>query len=353
MTPPISRLGRLAPTRCPPRFLLALAAVAAAWCPAQAALAAPPSGLVVVPRPKAQPGLSYFNLQGRPGSAQQAGVIELRNPTAKRLRVVLSPVDGETLGTLGSAYAPPGSRPHGSTLWLRLGRRAVALSPRASVQIPLSIELPHAVQAGDYLSGVSVEALDQRARNVARKGVSIASVARYAIGVEIAVPGTRHPLIQFTGAQIRREPAGLAFLLMARNSGNTILKGVQGFVRITRGGHEVLSRPIEAGTFVTHTAIAYPVPAFQQAPAQGTRYRVTAWLRYAGGTAKLDTAVTFGHRQAVIQQQYAHSPPAAAGTPWWKIAGAAGVVLYALLTTTLLLRRRSRALRQAPPAVEQ
>jgi hypothetical protein len=340
-------MGRFMPAlrrRC---ALLVLAA-AALSCTAQPALSAP-SGLVVVPRPTSQPGFSYFKLQAKPGSAVQPGTIELRNPTSKRLRVLLAPVDGETLGTLGSAYAPPGSRAHGSTLWLRVGRTTITLLPGASVTVPISVGIPSAVQPGDYLSGVSVEALDQQARTVAKKGLSIASVSRYAIGVEVSVPGPRHPLIQFTGAEIQRQPAGLTFVLRALNPGNTILQGVHGWVRITRGAHAVVSRPIEAGTFVTHTSIAYPVTAFQQSPAQGTRYRIVAWMRYAGGIARLDTYVAFGHREAAIAQQYAHAPaPSRGGTPWWEIAGALAVLLYALGTTILLLwRRREREPQEA------
>ena len=66
-------------------------------------------------------------------------------------------------------------------------------------------------------------------------------------------------------------------------------------------------------------------------------------MRYKGGIARLDTGVTFGHRQAAIQKQYARGPSApGGGTAWWKIAGVVAVVLYGLFTTILLLRRRSR-----------
>jgi hypothetical protein len=66
-------------------------------------------------------------------------------------------------------------------------------------------------------------------------------------------------------------------------------------------------------------------------------------MRYDGGIARLDTGVTFGHRQAAIQQQYAHGPAkAGGGTAWWKIAAVLAAVLYGLFTTVLLLRRRSR-----------
>lgn len=212
--------------------------------------------------------------------------------------------------------------------------------------MPVSIHVPPRAKPGDYLSGVSIEALNQRAQTVRRKGVSIASVSRYAIGVEVSLPGRRHPLIRFTGAQIQRQPAGLTFLLGARNYGNVVLQGVHGHVRITRAGHTVISRPIEPGTFVTHTRIAYPVTAFSQTPTQGTRYAITAWMRYRGGIARLNTTVAFGHRQAVIQQQYTHGPAAAGGgTAWWKIAGVVAVILYGLITTALLLRRRIRGAR--------
>jgi len=252
-------------------------------------------------------------------------------------------VDGETLSTLGSAYAPPGSRRHRSTRWLQLGQRVVALSPGARVIVPISVLVPSAARPGDYLSGVSVEALDQDTQTVRRRGVSIASVERYAIGIEVSLPGHRRPLLQFTGAETQRQPAGLTFLLRARNPGNVILQGVHGYVRITRAGHTVVSRPIEAGTFVTGTRIAYPVTAFGQTPKEGTHYRISAWMRYPGGIARLNTTVTFGHRQAVIQQQYRRGPSAAGGgTAWWKIAGVVAAILYGLVTTVLLWRRRTR-----------
>jgi hypothetical protein len=102
-----------------------------------------------------------------------------------------------------------------------------------------------------------------------------------------------------------------------------------------------VSRAIEPGTFVTATKIAYPVPAFGESPAEGTLYRVSAWLRYPGGIARLNATLTFGHRQAVVQQHYG-GPPATTGgsAAWWEIALLAGAILYGLATTVLLLRRR-------------
>jgi hypothetical protein len=295
----------------------------------------------VIPRPASGAELSYFKLSLQPGSTASAGTIELRNPTGRTVRVALAAVDGLTLDTLGSSYAPPGSTAHGPTHWVRVGHRRVTLAPGASAVVPVSVAVPSTARPGDYLAGVSIEALGQ-AQSSSRRGVSIASVERYAIGVETSLPGPRHPAIRFTGAGLQRQPAGLRFLLNARNSGNVILQGVHGGVRVTRAGHTVLSRAIEAGTFVTGTRIAYPVPAFGQTPSQGTRYRVTAWLSYPGGAARLDRTVSFAHRQAVIQQRYGRPQTSGGGLAWWKIALAAGVLLYALATTLLLLRRRAR-----------
>jgi hypothetical protein len=334
------------------RALLALACAVASICCAPTASAAVPSGLVVIPHPISSPQLSYFKLRARPGSVARAGTIELLNPTRRPLRVVLAPVDGQTLSTLGSSYAPPGSQAHGPTRWLRLGRRTLALPAGRSAAIRLSVAVPVRARRGDHLAGVSIEALHQRPQKTARKGVSIASVVRYAIGVEVTLPGPRHPLIRFTGAQLQREPAGLTFLLLARNPGNVILQNVHGAVRISRGGHWLLARPIPAGTFVSGTSIAYPVPAFAQRPPEGTRYGISAWLRYRGGIARLNTTVTFGHRQALLAQKYGQPPKPQGGTPWWAIALLAGAILYGALTTALLVRRRGRPPEPAHPPGE-
>lgn len=311
-------------------------------CWTSPAFAATPPGLLVTPISAAGPARDYFKLQVTPGQSGKAGAIELHNPTAKTLHVALAAVDGQTLDTLGSTYAQAGSPVHGSTRWLRVGSSNVTLAPGGSAVVPVSVVVPATARSGDYLSGVSIQALNQQPQSVARKGVSIASVDRYAIGVELSLPGARHPAIQFTGATLERQPSGLAFLLAARNSGNVILQGVHGWVRVMRAGHTVLSRPLETGTFVTASKIAYPVPAFGEKPSEGTRYAISAWMRYPGGIARLNTAVTFGHREAVVQQRYGGPSATQQGTAWWKIALVVGAILYGLTTTVLLLRRRMR-----------
>jgi hypothetical protein len=329
MRPPLVRL-----------IALPTAALALGWCAPLARAAGP--GLIVVPHPDSGPVRSYFKLRATRGGTVRAGTLELRNSTRHTLNVALSAVDGQTLPTLGSSYAPAGGRSHGAARWLLLGKHRMTLAPGKSAPVTVTVAVPATAQAGDYLAGVSVEALGQQAQSATRGKLSIASATRYVIGVETTLPGPRHPLIRLTGASVQREPAGLTFFLHARNPGNVILQGVHGEVRIAQGRKVLVSRPIEAGTFISGTNIAYPVPAFGNVPAQGTRYRVNGWMQYPGGVARLSTTVTFGHRQALIQRRYSTAPQAGGGTAWWKIALGAGVVLYGLATTTLLLRRRAR-----------
>ncbi|HWX74810.1 MAG TPA: hypothetical protein VNZ05_05850 [Solirubrobacteraceae bacterium] len=311
---------------------------ASLWAPAPAGAT---GGLIVVPTPASGPVLSYFRLSVRRASAAPAGSIVLRNTSPRTLNVALSVVDGQTLDTLGSAYASPGSRAHGATRWVYLAKRRVTLGPGASAPVAVSVFAPRRARPGDYLAGVSVEALNQKAET-AHRGATIASVVRYVIGVEATVPGARHSKLQFTGARVERQPSALAFLLLARNRGNVILQNVQGRALVTDGKRTVASVALGPGTFVTRSSISYPIPARGERPHEGTVYRVRAYLRYAGGIARLDTLVRFGRADAARQQTYARpsSPSHGSGVPAWLLALLGAAFLYGLAITVILLRRR-------------
>ena len=174
---------------------------------------------------------------------------------------------------------------------------------------------------------------------------------RYAIGVETSIPGPRRPLIQFTGARLTHQPAGPSFLLDARNPGNVILQNVSGRALITRGSRVVARAPLGPGTFVAGTSIAYPILTPHERPPQGTVYRVRAYLRYAGGTARLDTLVRFGRAAALSQQIYG-GPKAgrSSGLPGWIVAVLAvlAVALATLAVAYLYLARRRKAGARSP-----
>jgi hypothetical protein len=325
--------------------LLASLAAALILCGPFEAGPANAQGLVVVPLPASGPVLSYFKLKVAHGQAASVGAIGLRNPTSRSIVIVLAPVAGRTIDTLGSTYAQASAGLGGPTSWLRLGRRRVTLVAGAAVSVPVAVVAPGGAPAGDYLAGVSVEALDQQARSVSRKGVSIASAVRYVIGVEISLPGARHPNIQFTGASLERQPAALTFLLHARNEGNVILQNAYGSASITSGNRVVARIPLGPGTFVTGTSIAYPVPTPREHPRLGAVYRVRAYLRYAGGTARLDTSVRFGRQAALRQQAYAGPTKGASGLPGWLVAAlsALGATLLAAAGGIVLRRRGLRS----------
>jgi hypothetical protein len=115
---------------------------------------------------------------------------------------------------------------------------------------------------------------------------------------------------------VAREPRGLAFLLAANNPGNVILKGVHGWVRVSDGNRIVSATKIQPGTFVSGTAIRYPLLALHEQPAPGKSYRVRGALYYAGGVARLDTTVRFSHAAAVTQQNYGGRKLPQTTPPW-------------------------------------
>jgi hypothetical protein len=220
--------------------------------------------------------------------------------------------------------------------------------------VPVEVLPPSGTKPGDYLSGISVEALGQ-AHESTRGNIAISSVQRYAVGLLVKVPGPRHPLIRFHGAYMQREPAGLTFYARARNEGNAILQNVRGWLLITRGHRTVARATIGPGTFVTGTSIAYPVLAPREQPREGARYRVRGLMRYAGGIARLDTWVRFGHASAQRQQDFggrAVDRPRSFGSSWMAIAGAAALLAVALGMLFVFGRRRLGRSRRAMRALD-
>jgi hypothetical protein len=340
---PPSRLSDHGSQKIVGKLAVILAGLAASLgLTAPAALAAGP-GVIVKVHQASHLISPYFKLQARAGSSVAAGSLELVNPTGQTERVTLHPVDSITTSTLGSAYALQNAGIHGPTRWLRLGRRTVTLAGHGRRSVPVSLAVPATARPGDYLAGVAVQALDQSPAAKVTSGVSIGEIDRYAIGVELTIPGARHPALVLTGATVTRQPAGLAFLVSARNTGNVILKNVHGWVRVTSGSRRVAAATIQPGTFVTATSINYPLPAFHEQPTPGASYRVKAALYYSGGLARLDRTVVFSHAAAVTQQNYGgrklpHSTPA------WRWALVALAILAAVPALYILVRRRRRPL---------
>jgi hypothetical protein len=210
--------------------------------------------------------------------------------------------------------------------------------------VPVATLVPGGTAPGDYLSGISVEALGQGRTTRVRGNIAVSSVQRYAVGLLVSVPGPRQPSIQITSARIAREPAGLTFYLHARNAGNAILKDVRGWMLITRGRRVVARTKIGPGTFVTGTSIDYPVLVPREQPREGAFYRIRALMRYRGGIARFDNKVSFGHKAAQAQQDFGGRPlsDGRSGIPVWLVVLAFGAAFLVALAALLLFLRRRR-----------
>jgi hypothetical protein len=257
--------------------------------------------------------------------------------------VRLDPVGALTASTLGSAYTTPGSAVSKQATWLQLTSRRVIMPPHGHVTLPVTTLVPAGTAAGDYLSGISVEALGQGRKPTMHGNIAVSSIQRYAVGLLLSVPGPRHPLIRITSARIAREPAGLTFYLHALNPGNSILKKVRGRLLITRGSRTVARSKIGPGTFVNGTSIDYPLLVPREEPREGAFYRVRAYMRYRGGIARFDNMIRFGHKAAEAQQDFGGRPlsDGRSGIPVWLVVLAFGVAfVVALLTLLIFLRRR-------------
>jgi Bacterial protein of unknown function (DUF916) len=283
----------------------------------------------------------YFQLAASPAKTVSAGSLEIVNPASRTVTVTLDPVDAVTTNTLGSAYAQTNAAIHGATTWLRLGRRLVVIPRHASRTVSVSIDVPAGATPGDYLGGVSVEALGQSQTAKVTRGLAIGETDRYAIGVEVKLPGPRYPAVKLTGATVSREPAGLVFHVNASNTGNVILKNVRGWVRVTSGNRVVSAATVAPGTFVSGTSISYPLAAPREEPTPGSTYRVRGVLHYAGGVARLDTQVVFSHAAAVKQQNFGGRKLPKSTPPWRWL-----VLLLAVLTLAAVSRKLIRSRRR-------
>lgn len=287
--------------------------------------------------------VAYFNAAVKAGGILR-GRIEITNYAGRRQVVAFDPVDALTAANLGATYQLRRHRIHGSTRWTSAGPRSVSIGPKRIYRAPIVARVPPGTKPGDYLSGVSIQVLNQRPSQRLRGKARVVSTQRYAIGLLVRVPGPRHPRITFKGASVAYEPAGVTFHVKARNAGNALLQGVYGTARVSRTGSPVLIARIGPGTFVTGTSLSYPLLAAKQQPHEGTIYLVEATLYYGGRIAHLVVHlrqnVRFGHAQAKKEQEFTgrHVTNPSNGVPWWAwvLIGLGVAVLAALLR-----RRRS------------
>jgi hypothetical protein len=315
----------------PGRLVVLSSALALGGLALPGAAAAAGPQVTVAPQQLAAGGayraVSFFDQATKGGGTLQARIV-VKNLGVTPARVALDPVDSLTAENLGSAYRPRGLPIHGPTRWTRIARRRVVIAPGQQVPMAIRVDVPRGAKAGDYLTGIGVQVLNQRAKKSTPGGAQVNSEQRYVIGAMVRVPGPRHPRLRFHGASVGYEPGGVTFRLRARNHGNEILRKVQGSATISRGGSRVVVARIGPGTFVTGSGIQYPISAARQHPQAGTVYRVQAVLHYRHGVARLDTLVRFSNSDAQKQQEFG-GPPAkgsGGGVPLWAWLLLAGIL---------------------------
>jgi hypothetical protein len=332
-------------------FLLALCALAA--LPAAAHAAAPK--LAVQPVQSSAHStipVTYFDVRVSKGERVRLGHIRVTNRGAQAVTVVVDPVGASTAANLGFAYDVAGGRDRRPARWIETSAHRLSIAPRRSALIPVTVTVPRHVAPGDHLAGVSIEATGQRQTPASDDQVAVSSAQRYVVGVEMRVPGPRHPHIDLVSAKVDRKPAGVTFLTKAANDGNAILTGVTGNIQVFRAGRRVARTKLGPGTFVTGTRVQVPLLAQAEHPEAGTRYRVRATMHYPGGDATLDDVVVFGRADAERQDEFTQATPAPAPAPenhHWLLVLAALALLG--IVVALVVRRRRRK-RQAVPELE-
>ncbi|MDQ1696192.1 MAG: hypothetical protein QOJ03_1545, partial [Frankiaceae bacterium] len=202
---------------------------------------------------------------------------------------------------------------------------------------------------GDYLAGISVEAVGQRHRPDGEARMAISRSERYVVGVQMRIPGPRSAQLELSRGAVKGMPAGVTFLVTARNSGNVMLKDVHGDISIYRRGRRIATASVGPGTFVTGTSAKLQLLAATERPRAGTKYRLKARLHYEGATARYDDTVVFGERQERAQESYGRpgrpgQSRGDGGVPLL-LALALGLAAIAVIAATVLGRRRQQRTR--------
>jgi hypothetical protein len=259
----------------------------------------------------------------------------VRNTGTAPVTVQLATVDATTSQTGGSAFADMSAAPTAVATWLELNQTSVTLEPQTQQQVDFAVRAPARARPGQYLAGIAA-ILKETAPEAAPSQVSgrfsssIVTQTRYVIGVEVDVPGAVHPNLTIANVKLLMNPSGNTIGVEMRNDGDTFLKPSGLLVLSDANGNQLLSQAIDMGTFVTGTAVTYPI-RWPGTLAAG-RYPVSVSLTYADDkqasySGAID--VSSGTVASVAELQAAPQPAAAdqtAGAP-----GGAGQLLRAFL----------------------
>lgn len=300
----------------------------------------------------------YFVFKLTPGD-EASGSVQITNPGTEPVTVELAEVDAETAQRGGSAYADSAATPIAIATWLRLNQSQVTIEPGDEASVAFTIQPPGDTAPGQYLAGIVAYVAASPdgtplAGEAGQAGASIIMQTRYAIAVQVDVPGEWTPELSITGASAMEQPSGTQLGITMTNTGDTFIKP-KGKVTLSNSeATPILTQPIEMGTFLTNTDLTYPV-AWPGVPAGG-EYGVEVELNYADDqVARYSGVFTVSDDAPVAAPapgdatQPATAPASVSATsfiqPWMIIAIGALLLTMVILLAAMLFRGRRSSTR--------
>jgi LPXTG-motif cell wall-anchored protein len=282
----------------------------------------------------------YFVLKAKPGDTIEQKV-RITNPNKHADTVNLEAVDGSTADETGAKYGPPGSPKATTGRWVAVSTPQITLQPGEQRDVSFSVHVPSDLGPGQYLAGVSASVpVAPGKKNVASKGDASFNMdlqLQRVVAVEVDVPGAQAPNLVVTGAEPKATVNGIVLGIHMANQGNAFAHG-QGVIRVADTKTDY---SFELKTFVSQTAIVYPMPWTKDVvPGLHT---VQVDLTYEGGhrTTWNGTVNIAGQTQTDLENGLRHITVGGHGSfNWWLIVG--GVVLLALIVGGIVFRRRNR-----------
>ena len=287
---------------------------------------------------------AYFKRGLPPGGSFSDQVI-VANPSAVRVDLIVSPVDGLTGPTTGSVYANRQDPVRKAGAWVTPAVGQLTLEPHAQTLVPFTVQVPTGAQPGDHLAGIAFENTHEQ-----KSGgqFSITQVVRGVIGVLVQVNGPAQPFrLQVTGIRVQSLPASkqqAAVVVQLRNAGQ-ILGKPDLLVNLKGSGYDhTTTRQLD--TVLPGDSIDYNLP--WPDPLSPGSYRACAWRAVNGAQeARYCTDVSVGQSFSGPAAPVRRSP-SPSSLPLWLLVvailagGIGGGFLVALLQRRWL-ERRARA----------
>ncbi len=200
-------------------------------------------------RPVGQEG-SYFTLE-LPAGQRQTITVEVGNFGAQTTDAVVYPADVYTLTNGGFGARLDGAPVSGVTNWLDYAREELALTPGQAVQRTITVAVPEATPAGEYITSLVV----QNATPIKGTGAfAIDQIVRQAIAVAIVVPGTPAPGLAIGDAAYAIEGGVTSVGVALSNTGNVHLKPVGTVVIRNAAAAVVLEKTLAMDSFYAGTS---------------------------------------------------------------------------------------------------